>query len=86
MATLKKLKPGQDLWSLETTKMGNTTMRRKALYRVRVVEVDPSPEPKWAMCSWNGNTPRKYDARDVARLRVKEPQEKGRDFFGHPKY
>jgi hypothetical protein len=40
MADIKKLKPGQLVYSVETQKLGNTELSIRALYRVRILEVN----------------------------------------------
>ncbi len=62
MLAINKLAVGQELWSLTTQKMGHTTMRTKSQHRVVITGIDPDPDPKWFMASWNGNPPTKYHA------------------------
>lgn len=69
MATLSKLTPGQILYDVHSERMGNTTIRRQGVWKVRVIEVYEDH----AVVSWNGNPPRKYRERDIKPLRVKEP-------------
>jgi ribosomal protein L3 len=69
MAKIEKLTPGQVLWSVESGRMGNTTITTKNLYSVQVVEVDL--EKRRVFASWNHNPPRwRYN---VSKLRVKKP-------------
>jgi hypothetical protein len=69
MAKIEKLVPGQVLWSVEGSRMGNTMLRTKGLYPVRVVEVDL--EKRRVLASWNHNSPRwMYN---VSKLRAKKP-------------
>jgi hypothetical protein len=72
MATISKLKVGQELWDKHRVRAGNTTMMRWGVWRVVVKEIDP--EHRWIIASWNGNTPRKMYENEVLKLRVKEPQ------------
>ena len=66
-----KLEEGMELYSLTTQKMGNTTLRTKAVHPVRVISIDR--EKRQAMCSWNGNPPRRYFERDIEKLKANEP-------------
>lgn len=84
MATLSKLTPGQTVWSLETVGVGNTTLRRKALYAVMIVEIDT--DKRMALASWNGNTARWYGERAIKKWRVKKPEPKGTDALGYSRY
>ncbi len=69
MAKIEKLVPGQVLWSVESGRMGNTTMTTKNLYSVVVVEVDL--EKRRVFASWNNNPARwMYN---VSKLRAKKP-------------
>ena len=52
--------------------MGNTTMRRKAVFDVRVVEI--APDKRSIRASWNGNPPRIYRENEVGKLRVSKPE------------
>jgi hypothetical protein len=70
MATLSRLTVGQVLYSVERVKMGNTSMRRGALYRVRITEICEDS----VMASWNGNPPRRYGLRAIKKWRVNEPR------------
>jgi hypothetical protein len=71
MATISKLQVGQVLYSVESQKMGNTTMRRKAVFDVRVVEI--AADKKSIRAAWNGNPPRIYSEKEVSKLRVSKP-------------
>jgi len=83
MATISKLVVGQTLYSVESTRMGNTTMSRKALYHVVVKEIDPAGN--WILASWNGNPPRKFYEASVRKLKVKKPEPKN-SVLGMPSY
>ena len=72
MATISKLNVGQILYSVESQRMGNTTMRRKAVFDVRVVEI--APDKRSIRASWNGNPPRIYRENEVGKLRVSKPE------------
>ncbi len=83
MATIEKLKVGQTLYELRRQKMGNTNVSRKACFDVYVREI--AEDKRSVMASWNGNPPRRYNAREVAKLRVKKPEKKG-ELYGLPVY
>lgn len=70
MATLKQIKPGDILWDVRKERMGNTTMRRTAVRPVRIIEVHPDH----ALVSWNHNSPQKYYAKSLSRLKRKKPE------------
>ena len=72
MATIAKLKPGQILYDVHRTKMGNTTVSRLGCWPVEVVEVDP--EGRWIVAKWNYNRPRKMYRSQVAKLKVRKPE------------
>jgi hypothetical protein len=81
MATLSKLKAGQIVYSVERQQMGNTSARRNALYEVRIVEIRDG----YVIASWNGNPPRSFNAKSIAKWKVKKPAPKG-EIFGLPTY
>jgi len=83
MATINRLKPGQIVYSVERTKMGNTAMTRNALYMIKIIEIDA--EGQFVIASRNGNPPRKYSGRSVEMWRVKKPEPK-RVSCGLPSY
>jgi hypothetical protein len=64
------VKAGDVLYDVHGERMGNTTMRRKGVWKVRVLSV----EADHAVVSWNGNPPRKYWPRDFKSLRRSEPK------------
>ena len=72
MVEFSNVKPGDILYDVQRVKMGNTTMRRTAVYEVRVIEVLDNH----AMVSWNSNKPQKYRAYDFTRLRRTPPKSK----------
>jgi hypothetical protein len=74
MATITKLQPDQIVWEIRRQKMGNTSVSRNAKYGIRIVSVDL--EKRTVTASWNGNPPRVYRERDIAKWKVKEPQPK----------
>ena len=56
MADIKKLTPGQVLWSVESGRMGNTMCLTKSLFTVVVKEIHL--EKGYIVASWNGNPAR----------------------------
>jgi hypothetical protein len=52
--------------------MGSTTMRRKVVFDVRVIEI--ADDKRSIRASWNGNPPRIYREKDVGKLRVSKPK------------
>lgn len=83
MATLKNLKPDQILYKVRKEKAGHTTMARQVLDTIRIVSVDLENEV--AVASYRGRE-RKYRDWQLKAWRVKEPQVKGRDILGNPRY
>lgn len=79
MATLSRLKPGQVVYSVVSQRMGNTTIRRKVCYTVKILAVDlPS---KRVQISWNGNAPEWAGEHRAKGWKLKEPNLKGRGLF-----
>lgn len=76
MASINRLKPGQIVFSIESYKMGNTNIRCKGLWEVRIVEVNL--QNNFVIASWNGNPPKKFLLRDIKKWRVKRPEPKGK--------
>ena len=76
MASINRLKPGQIVFSIESYKMGNTNIRCKGLWEVRIVEVNL--ERSFVIASWNGNSSRKFFPQDIKKWRVKRPEPKGK--------
>ncbi len=72
MATIRLLKPGQIVWSVETGRMGNTMMREQSIFKVLIKEVREDS----VVASWNGNAFKTYDAGSVKGWKVKEPKRK----------
>lgn len=69
MVAFSTVKPGDRLFQVARQKMGNTTMTRQVVYSVRVIEVHEDH----AICSWNGNTPRRWRANEFTKLRRSKP-------------
>jgi hypothetical protein len=76
MATISRLKPGQTLWQIRRQKCGNTTVRMNCLFPVLVISI--AEDGKSILASWNTNPARKMTAADVAKLKVKKPEPKGK--------
>lgn len=72
MATIGKLKPGQTVWSVESRRMGNTMMREKAIFAVRIIEVHEQS----VIASWNGNKPGTFGLKSIQKWRVNKPERK----------
>ncbi|MFC7775525.1 hypothetical protein ACFQW4_00435 [Pantoea sp. GCM10028869] len=66
---ISSLKPGDTAYQLYRHKMGNTTISTLSVWRVSVKEV----HEEHVIASVNGNAPRKYRERDVAKWKKKEP-------------
>lgn len=81
MATLKRLTPGQVLWSISRRKLGNTTLSVGSLDKCVVISVHEDH----AMISWNGNPARRYSERHIKKLRVNKPEPKGK-ILGYDNY
>lgn len=71
MAKIEKLKAGDIVYDVGRTKMGNTTMRTVGVWHVYIKEVDL--EARAVKASWNGNAPKTFYRRDIARWRVNKP-------------
>jgi len=63
----EKIQPGMVLHDWGNYRMGNTTMREKCSWPVRIVSVNPSTRS--AVVSWNGNPTRTWFARQLEKLR-----------------
>lgn len=72
MASIKNIKADQILWSVMSTRMGNTRMTRRACYPCRVISVHDDH----AMISWNYNPARRYTPKQIAKLLVNKPKMK----------
>lgn len=76
------IKPGVLLYDVHSTKAGNTTISVEGVWVVRVISTHFEEDVPYAVCSWNGNKPRKYYRRDIEKLR-RHPKEWVRDrIFG----
>ena len=83
MATLRNLKPDQILYKVTKEKAGRTTIYRQVLNELHIVSVDLENEV--VIAKYNGRE-RKYRDHQLTSWRVKEPQIKGRDILGNPRY
>jgi len=70
---IENLKVGQTYWSVSRSAMGNTSVKTTGLHPVRITEIDVSDPPRWAMASWNHNSPRKFFLRTISKWREKKP-------------
>ena len=84
MASIKKLFPGQVLWSIERRKMGNTTLISESLYEVVVESI--SEDGKSIMARWNGNPSRRWNERSVRKLKTIKPVIVSRGMMGSVRY
>jgi len=73
MPQIENLKIGQTLYTVMNVRMGNTTMRRRAVHDVRVTEI--AKDYSYVMASWNSNKPQKYYRYQVKRWKVNRPKE-----------
>ena len=83
MATITKLKPGQVVYSIQSQRMGNTVLNRRACFTVQIAEVNI--DQGWVLASWTGNTPTRYYADSIRKWKVRKPEPK-RTIFGMPDY
>lgn len=72
MASINRLKEGQILYQVVTQKAGNTSIRRKVVYQIKVVSIDL--EKKMVTASWNCNKERAYGESQVRTWLVNKPQ------------
>ena len=74
MVAFSRIKPGDKLYAVHRTRMGNTNMSKLACLPVVVVSLDA--EKRTAMCSCNNNKPRLYTESRLAKLRRSPPKDK----------
>jgi hypothetical protein len=74
MPKFHTIKPGDVLWEKRRQRMGNTTMRETAIFRVLVLSVDAEKET--AEVSWNGNPAKTWHKRNLEKLTRKKPEQK----------
>jgi hypothetical protein len=63
---------GDVLYDVHSYRMGNTTMRSMGCWEVRVRSIDHANGT--AVVSWNGNRDETWCARQITKLRRKEPE------------
>ena len=68
----EKIKAGMTLYDVRKEKMGNTTMSRTGVWKVRVMEVNPSS--RQVLASWNGNSPKWYREYSITKFRKSPPE------------
>lgn len=66
---LTSLKPGDLVFNVEKTKMGNTTLKTISIYPVKIIEVHENH----VIASWNGNAPKRFGENSVSKWKKKEP-------------
>lgn len=71
MASIKKLKVGQVLYTVSKSRAGNTMLRTVNVHEVKVEEIDP--EGHYVIARWNYNRPEKYRAGDVSTWKISKP-------------
>ena len=71
MASMKKIKVGQVLYTVSSGRAGNTMLRTVHVHEVKIEEIDP--EGRFVVARWNYNRPEKYWPRDVAGWKVSKP-------------
>lgn len=74
MATLKRLKLNQVLYSVRKQRAGNTKVWRTAIFEVKILEINV--EEGYVQASVNHNPPQKYQEMHVKKWRVKKPEKK----------
>lgn len=73
MVAWNTVKAGDYLYQIKSELMGNTTMRRKAVFGVQIVSIDY--EAGKAVVRWNGNAEKVWRRRDIEKLRRFKPDE-----------
>ena len=68
---IKKLQPGQVVYSVERHGLGNTTLKTSCVYKIKILEIDP--DNQWVLASWNGNSPSKFYENAVGKWRENQP-------------
>lgn len=69
---IENMQPGQQVWSVQRHKMGNTTITTVSLYPVRIVSVDL--KDRTVTASWNSNPQRVYREADAKKWRKDKPE------------
>jgi hypothetical protein len=70
MVAFSTIKPGDVLYSVQKQRMGNTTMKRDAVFPVTIKEVCDG----YAWASWNGNPQTRYSVAMIGKLRRSQPK------------
>lgn len=76
MVAWNTVKAGDYLYQVKSQRMGNTTMRRKAVFGVQIVSIDH--EAGRAVVRWNGNAERTWRRHDIELLRRSKPKTESR--------
>lgn len=71
MVSITALKPDDIVYQVVSLKMGNTTISRKAVYSVRILEV--AEDGSYVMARVNTNAPRKYRQAHANKWRRTKP-------------
>lgn len=71
MKAIEKLVPGQVVYDVGRTKMGNTTLTTMTIWPVKIVSVDV--EKRRVTASWNNNPARMYAERHWSKWRLTRP-------------
>lgn len=71
MVAITALKAGDEVFDVVSQQAGNTTARRKAVFKVKIIEVDP--EGGYVIARWNNNPERKFRATSVKKWRRSAP-------------
>ena len=66
---LTSLKPGDLVFNVTKTKMGNTTLKTISIYPVKIIEVHENH----VIASWNGNAPKRFGENVVSKWKKKQP-------------
>jgi len=68
---IESLKPGMVVYDVGTQKMGNTCLKTKVVWPVKIVEVNEVED--WVKAEWNHNYLRKFHARSFRKWKEKPP-------------
>ncbi len=69
MANIKKLSPGNVLYTVTKQYMGNTRIKTVAVHLATILEV----HERHVIASWNGNPPRRYAEYEIKHWRTEKP-------------
>lgn len=76
---ITSLTPGQIVYTVSKTKMGNTTISSTSIHQVKILSINL--EKGMVEASWNCNGPRTYVRSQIAKWKLKRPETKT-DAFG----